>query len=77
MLVVNPPSDQDEVVGEQNDYELLQHARKIFTPVRLPCGRVVPNRLVKVCFLGHTSLETILRARILHAKVVKLPAVHL
>ena len=32
-----------------DEAELLAHAQQIFTPVKLPCGRVVPNRLVKVC----------------------------
>ena len=32
-----------------DDVQLLTDAEKILSPVALPCGRVVPNRLVKVC----------------------------
>ncbi|KAI0349861.1 FMN-linked oxidoreductase [Trametes cingulata] len=38
-----------------NDADLLVHAEKIFTPVTLPCGRVVPNRLVKAPLYEHLS----------------------
>ncbi|KAH9886013.1 FMN-linked oxidoreductase [Cubamyces lactineus] len=36
-----------------DEAELLAHARQIFTPITLPCGRVVPNRLVKAPLYEH------------------------
>ncbi|TBU24238.1 hypothetical protein BD311DRAFT_567233 [Dichomitus squalens] len=36
--------------GNYADAQPLVDAEKILTPITLPCGRVVPNRLVKVNF---------------------------
>ncbi|KAI0367727.1 FMN-linked oxidoreductase [Pilatotrama ljubarskyi] len=47
-----PPVSERDTYDEQ---DLLVHAEKIFTPVTLPCGRVVPNRLVKVPLYEHLS----------------------
>ena len=42
LMISNGPDSYDDV-------QLLTDAEKILSPVTLPCGRVVPNRLVKVC----------------------------
>lgn len=50
--IYNSPED---VCGSQDRQKATLHftvpdAELVASPVMLPCGRVVPNRLVKVCF---------------------------
>ncbi|KAL7277421.1 hypothetical protein ACG7TL_009283 [Trametes sanguinea] len=44
-------SEEDEQLYD--DQTLLSHAQKIFTPVTFPCGRSIPNRLVKAPLYEH------------------------
>ncbi|KAI8969763.1 hypothetical protein BD414DRAFT_502565 [Trametes punicea] len=46
-------SKRDDDDAQHDDAPLLDHAYKTFTPVTLPCGRVVPNRLVKAPLYEH------------------------
>ena len=50
------PEDDEQPYDDQT---LLAHTQKIFTPATFPCGRTIPNRLVKVCdsFTGERVLS--------------------
>lgn len=38
----------------------MAQAQQILTPVTLPCGRIVPNRLVKVCIGCQGAIDLII-----------------